>query len=74
MSINDMLNGGCITVKGQKACAYDSGDFHGKLMSRCKEVEADSVFQFFSFLACVACVVFSFLAMKRGTGRSGVIA
>jgi len=71
MSLNDMLNGGCLKIKGQKRCAYE-GDL-GELSSRCKEVRADSVFQFFSFLVCIACAVLALYAMKRGTSRKGVI-
>jgi len=70
---NDMLNGGCIKVQGKKRCTFGGDDGLEKLMGRCKEVQADSIFQFFSFLICVACVVVAFLAMKRGTGRKGAI-
>ena len=72
MFYNDMLNGGCLKVKGKETCAYWS-DNHGKLMSRCREVQADSIFQFFSFLVCIASAVLALLAMKRGTARKGVI-
>jgi len=71
MSYNDMLNGGCLKVQGEKRCAY--ADDRGKLMSRCKEVQADSIFQFFSFLICISCAVLALLAMKRGTAKKGVI-
>ena len=68
---NDLLNGGCITYKGEKACGFIYDPNH--MNTRCKENEADAAFMFMSFALCVGYAVLSFLAVRRGTGRKGAL-
>lgn len=65
MSVNELLNGGCVRAKNVPICGYGGKDDKDKLLSRCKMNQADSVFMFLSLVVIVAAAVLSFLRVGR---------
>ncbi|KAA8644913.1 hypothetical protein EYZ11_005293 [Aspergillus tanneri] len=69
---NQILSGGCVTVKDEQRC-YNN-DHPNNLKSRCTSAKADSAFMFIDFafsLAVIGCSFF--LSGRRGVGRSNVV-
>ncbi|CAO2657191.1 Nn.00g033170.m01.CDS01 [Neocucurbitaria sp. VM-36] len=58
---NDILNGGC---RAKDVCYYyDDPD---KILSLCKESQADTVFMFLTVVLLAVAAVFTFLRMRKG--------
>lgn len=57
---NDMLNGGCI---GERCYWYDNVN---KILSHCRESQADTVFMFLTVAVLAASALLTFLRMRKG--------
>ena len=65
--LNKILNGGCYTTT---RCAITEGmrnseDVANELKSRCVRAQADYSFQYIAFIAALACLVVTFLSVRR---------
>ncbi|EJT80118.1 hypothetical protein GGTG_00122 [Gaeumannomyces tritici R3-111a-1] len=69
--LNKILNGGCYTPDN---CGVNEGfrrseDLVNELKGRCVRVQADFSFQYIAFVAALACLVVTFLSVRRSGTR-----
>jgi hypothetical protein len=62
---NSLISGGCAKFEKETYCLYYDNGFFGKIQSRCRENQADTVFMFLTAVIVIACLTMTFLHLKR---------
>lgn len=65
---NDLINGGCHKVDGERFCGFDE---YEDLKGRCHIASANAAFLFLGFLAATAAAVICWLAVRKAKRSYG---